>query len=403
LDCDDDLAVLVALALERRGILDLQGISICGGNAPLQHTWPDIHRLLDYAGYNTNETPVYKGYGWRSMQVSWKSSRFYNFWAPDMHDSEEATNALIARSNDSSERGPINIIMLGPVTNLARAITNGLNISGIHHVYLMGGELTGQKLDLNFGSDPAAARVVLESELSTTLIPIQTCGQTCVTQAHLDHYLTDCPSSGMVACALLPKMRQQVKVMPTMVNPRVKKWLLDGGGRWKLSPSLDFGFVPWDVVALLAITHPDELFEEWEYHRVAMMPPCRTQGGDGDGGAFCDNKHSIMQVLEGPLLDHDWDSTTHPWRQRQANNWSDVVRIPHLVKNETQLLDTMFTLLGEIPAAYPEPPPLFWGFLNTATALMAGVVSLLLFVLERRRWCYSLSPPTTTLPVPGQA
>jgi inosine-uridine nucleoside N-ribohydrolase len=324
LDCDDDLAVLVALALERRGIVDLQGISICGGNAPLQHTWPDIHRLLDHAGYNTNETPVYKGYGWRSMQVSWKSSKFYNFWNPDMHDSEEAANALIARSKTSSERGPIDILMLGPPTNLARAITNGLNISGIHHVYLMGGELTGQQLDLNFGSDPAAARVVLESELPTTMIPIQTCGQTCVTQAHLDHYLKnkegDCPNR-LAACALLPKMRQQVKVMPKLVNPRVKKWLLDGrGGRWKVSPHLDFGFVPWDVVALLAITHPDELFEEWEYHRVAV-PSCTTtttegeEGGEPSSSSSCDK---TMQVLEGPL---DWNTE---W---QGTNWSGVVRI----------------------------------------------------------------------------
>jgi hypothetical protein len=53
---------------------------------------------------------------------------------------------------------------------------------------------------------------------------------------------------------------------------------------------------------------------------------------------------------------------------------------PQLVKNETQLVDTMFTLLGEIPAAYPQPPRLFWGFLNTAVALSVGVVSFLLWI-----------------------
>ena len=35
LDCDDDLAILVALALEKQGLIDLQGLSISGGNAPL--------------------------------------------------------------------------------------------------------------------------------------------------------------------------------------------------------------------------------------------------------------------------------------------------------------------------------------------------------------------------------
>jgi inosine-uridine nucleoside N-ribohydrolase len=357
LDCDDDLAVLVALALHRRGILDLRGISVCGGNAPLQHTWPDIHRLLDHAGANQS-IALSKGYGWRSMQVAGKSmpkvvNRFL-----DTDDSQDATNSLIELAQQSAS-SPIKILMLGPPTNLARAIEQGLILSGVHHVFLMGGEMTGQQMDLNFRSDRGAARIVIESELPTTIIPIQTGGQTSVTQSYLDRL--DCPKQAV--CALLPKMKLQVQVMPHLVNPAVQKRFLhedDPNSRWKASPNLDYGFVPWDVVALFAITHPDELFDEWEYHRVAM-PSCST-------GEPCDQ---TMQILED--LGTQWD---------EKKNWSGVVRVPHLVRNETQLLETMFSYLAEIPAAYPEPPPLLNGFLNVAVALCVGFVSFLLWLFR---------------------
>jgi inosine-uridine nucleoside N-ribohydrolase len=357
LDCDDDLAVLVALALHQRGDIDLQGISICGGNAPLAHTWPDIHRLLEYVAMVVNIKPV-KGYGWKSMHVAWKRMKFFDFLTPDMNDSQDATNAFIELSKQETTAS-ISILMLGPNTNLARAIDGGLKTTqaggAIDHVYLMGGELTGQQIDLNFRSDRAAARTVLDSELPTTIIPIQTCGQVTVTQSYVDQL--DCP--GMAACALLPKMKQQVKLMPRLVNQAVKKRFLenDPNSRWKATPNLDYGFVPWDVIALLAISHPDELFDEWEYHRVAI-PPCA-------GLEPCDK---TMKVLENLGPDYN------------VGNWSGIVRVPHQVRNESRLLDTMFSLLNEVPAVHPTPPPLFWGFIGTTAGLAGVTIALLLWI-----------------------
>lgn len=341
LDCDDDLAVLVGLALHRRGIIDLQGISICGGNAPLSHTWPDIHRLLNHAGTSsTDDFAPLKGYGWRSMQVAVKFLRFYNYFMPDVEDSGDASTALIRRSRSKTAE-PINILMLGPVTNLARALQDGLDASGVSHIYLMGGEMTGKQLDLNFRSDRAGARTVIESNIPKTIMTIQTCGQTAVTETFVD--MLDCPS--MAACALLPKMRQQIKLMPKYVNQAVKKRLLGVPERsrgWRASPNLDHGFIPWDIVALLSITHPDE-FDEWEYHRV-KFPPCSA--GEEEP---CDE---TMQIVE------NLGSYFH------GSNWSEIVRTPHVVRNETKLLEMMFSLMGEIPAASPQPH-LSWGLYNS--------------------------------------
>ena len=355
LDCDDDLAILVALALHRRGTINLQGISICGGNAPLSHTWPDIHRLLDHAG-STDITPL-KGYGWRSMQVAVRFLRFYNYVVPDMEDSGDASTALIHRSREKLAV-PINILMLGPVTNLARALQGGLDTAGVSHIYLMGGEMTGQQLDLNFRSDRAGASTVIGSNIPKTIITIQACGQTAVTESFLD--LLDCPS--MAACALLPKMRQQIKLMPKYVNQAVKKRLLvhEQSSRWRASPNLDHGFIPWDIVALLSITHPEE-FDEWEYHRVAIQPCVEEEPS-------CHNEN--MQIVEnlGSYFD--------------GRNWSGVVRTPHLVRNETKLLEMMFSLMGEIPAASPQPP-LFWGFYS---ALFSFVTATIIFLRCLFRW-----------------
>mmetsp|Transcript_15169 Transcript_15169/g.30882 ORF Transcript_15169/g.30882 Transcript_15169/m.30882 type:complete len:382 (-) Transcript_15169:3-1148(-) len=337
LDCDDDLAVLAALALHKRQIISLDGISICGGNAPLFHTWKDILALWKHAdGFQiTNMQPV-KGYGWRSMQVAVSWLSWYNRVRPDEMDSENASIAIIERSRDKS-LDPVHILMLGPPTNLARAIDSDLlDQSGISHVYLMGGELTHQQLDLNFRTDRASARTIIEeSNIPTTVIPIQTCAQTIVTESYLERL--DCPS--VAACALLPKMKQQIKLMPRFVNQAVKKrCTIDGP--WRPSPNLDSGFIPWDLVALLAITHEEE-FIEWKYHRVSI-PPCDDRIGEP-----CD---STM------IINEDFGETF------DGRDWKGVVRIPHKVRDEEKLLDVMFTLLNEVPATSQQPPALFFGF-----------------------------------------
>ena len=50
LDCDDDLALIAAKALAEAGEMEMAGLSICGGNAPLAHTWPHALKLLQTIG-----------------------------------------------------------------------------------------------------------------------------------------------------------------------------------------------------------------------------------------------------------------------------------------------------------------------------------------------------------------
>ena len=147
----------------------------------------------------------------------------------------------------------------------------------------------------------------------------------------------------MAACAILPKMKQQIKLMPRFVNQAVKKRCkLDGGdGRpWVPSPNIDKGFIPWDLVALLTITHEEE-YLEWKYHR-ATIPPC-----DDHIGEPCNSTMIVSDDL-GETFD--------------GSNWSGVVRIPHKVRDEEKLLDLMFALLNEVPATSLQHPTPIWGF-----------------------------------------
>jgi inosine-uridine nucleoside N-ribohydrolase len=351
LDCDDDLAILSSLHLNQtRDGFTLHGLSICGGNAPLDHTWADVHLLLQHAGVKSR-LPTHRGYGWRSMHVSRKVLKWLNAVAPDMVDSDDAADAIIA----ASKQHALTILTLGPTTNVAKAIEKDPTLTDrIDHIYLMGGELTQSRMDLNFVSDRAAARNIVEANVPTTLITIQTCAQTAVTKQIVDNFESKCcPSSA--ACSLLPKMRQQIQIMPHLVNrhvlPKMKKW--------PASQNLPYGFIPWDMVALLAISHP-ELFREWKYHHVSF-PTCQH-------GEPC-NMDMVVQ-------DHYEELDALPG----IFNHSGVVRVPHFVRNETELLQTTFDLLCAIPAHGPRPRMLF-GFMGPVASGIAVTVMFLLWRL----------------------
>ena len=517
LDCDDDLAILVALSVIANSMktnndnqvtsssasnlsVELAGISICGGNAPLAHTWDNIHALWRYIDLNevfgtfsasaaTSKMvrPV-KGCGWQSMQLSQPWLKFLNFVSPDTDDSNDAIDAIvdaITTSGNDSENlfscqqsstctpptttEALTILTLGPPTNVAKAIERiedemkdqqedksssgdacnskrNQNLKNLKHVYMMGGELTSQRLDLNFMTDRGAARKIIEApEVPVTLVPVQLCGQVIVTQKLVDRFESECcarsgdvdghavvdsvvqvpeeeESSGMsprrqqesvaAACAILPKMKQQVHIMPRFVNQAVARRFptldnvhtTDGNDEWLVNnpyharrktwiPSTNLldGFIPWDVIAVLVITHP-ELFNDFEYHRVEF-PTC-------DKGEPCDGTMTIVKDLG-----QSWPfnkSSTGEVTGASGNylNHSGIVRIPHTVRNETALLEIMFELLCQVQATKSatsvgneendhatsvpsphQPPPMKPGFLNhiICTLLLVSIGTLSVF------------------------
>lgn len=411
LDCDDDLAILAVLA-QTLSIpsLRLAGLSICGGNAPLGHTFESINKLWNYIDFDShyltqhsNLHPI-RGYGWQSMQVSRIWLRLMHLMAPDVGDSRDATDAikkaiLGTTTIGSSWESPcsnddLTILTLGPPTNVARAIKqldhDGLlnKQTNLKHVYMMGGELTKGRLDLNFLTDRAAARTIIETPtVPVTLISIQLCAQVIVDKTFIVRFEEEyCSKTSQVgtfgpggedetlqprataaACAILPKMKQQVNLMPKLVNQAVAK-LLPYSERWRASPNLKKGFIPWDVIAVLVVTHP-HLFDNFEYHRVVLA-----------GCAQGEPCNMSMDIIE------DINKFDHPAAGEGFYNYnhSGVVRIPHSVKNETLVLETIYNLLGRIPAVDggKTPPIMMMGFLNQLSGILIVGVILLITV-----WC----------------
>jgi inosine-uridine nucleoside N-ribohydrolase len=360
LDCDDDLAILIAYALHQRELIKLVGMSICGGNAPLRHTWEDALTLWEYAnGYRRTGIKPIKGYGWRSMQVGVTILQFYNIIFQDVIDSDDAAEAISKHASDAAEEQHrlITILSLGPPTNIAAAIQR-LDASQIEHIYLMGGEMTHQELDLNFRTDRASARKVIETNVPKTIIPIQTCAQVAVTEEWIS--TLGCPQrKNMAVCTYLSKMRQQIRLMPLFVNSAVKKRML---ANWEASPNLDRGFIPWDVVALLAITHPEE-FVDWKYYQLSM-PSC-------NGQEPCDGTMTLIEY--GDSFDSD-------------KNWSNMVRIPQKVSNETRLLELMLDLIREIDApSSSRQNRMRWGFTTDFVIVTSMIILFCTSMFVHRR------------------
>ena len=351
LDCDDDLAILASLYLNqtrRDAGWTLAGLSICGGNAPLEHTWADVQLLLSHAG---STMKPHRGHGWRSMHVPWKVLNWLHRLAPDMLDSDDASDAIIV----ASKHVPLTILTLGPTTNLAKALDMDLSLaSRIAHVHVMGGELTHSRMDLNIMSDRSAARTIVNANIHKTFVPIQLCAQIVITEQHVKEFERNCCPTA-AACALLPKMRQQVQLMPQLVNRHVIPKMTNN---WNASENIHHGFIPWDMVALLTISHP-EIFDEWKYH-YASFEKCGS-----DANEPCD----------GTMVVRDYELST-----KNILNYSGVIRVPHIVKNETEFLQVAFEMLCNVPGKESRSPPLLLGFLGPAAT---GLGVVLVFLLWR--------------------
>eukprot|EP00439_Symbiodinium_sp_Y106_P059083 s3398_g8.t1 len=353
LDCDDDLAILAAQGLEAAGEATVAGLSICAGNAPLLHTWENAKTLQSVAKFQWN---LSKGAGWNTMQPAWTSLRMLARCI-DEEESSDAAEAIIRAAAALPARS-LTVLCLGPPSNLARALRRAPWLAErLEMAVLMGGELTHSRLDLNFMTDRAAAREILASSLRTMLVPIQTCAQVAVTPAWLQR-LEQCPPRA-VARRILPKMRLQTWFMPKLVNRRVKAQTLP---ERPTSPGLQSGFIPWDLVALLATSRP-HLFS-WESWAVEL-PSCEL-------GEPCDGTMRSA-LLQSNVSGHD-PFAAFALRTSPAN----AALIPWIRVEEGAVLEQMLELLCSVHGSGPETR-LQLGFvpqLSLAALLILAAIAL---------------------------
>jgi purine nucleosidase len=226
-DVDDALALAVLLGSKD---VDLLGISTVYGDTQLRskiamHICELVHRSVDaYAG---ESLPISGREVWMSG-VEGKNYKDLNRFFPESQDAVEYLVEAI-----SSNPNSIDIIAIGPLTNIARAvqISNDFE-SQVKRVWIMGGDFTQSKVEHNFKCDIDAARIVLESKLPISILDLPNSQKTIIRMQEIEK-IGKAPQLGSLLYS---------EIM-SWIQPRNQDWT-----------------IPHDPIAALALLAP-EFFE----------------------------------------------------------------------------------------------------------------------------------------------
>lgn len=387
LDVDDDLAILNALSLHHHLIIDLLGITITGGNAPIRYTYPNALDLIRHkAGLSEDEIGIYRGGSPLTREIQLKLEKNIG----SLTDSgttipadlaSDATRYLIDTIMNSEEK-TITLLCIGPLTNIASAFLIEPQIAEkIRRVVCMGGTLTdGLPYDLNIRTDPVAAAIIWnDMNCEKIMLPIETCLQAIFGADQLKEVEGKCPKGQdfnvdemPIVCSFLTRLRVQRYLMPWVVNWRY----LDTKRGIPVSTNFRDGFVLWDLVALWAAVRPD-LFANWTHFHANLLP----QGSKNILGFY------------GPQI--EWSSPQSGRRvfgSEELFTYRNEVLMPLKLKNESDLHRLIFDHLW-LPAHTMSSNEIkrrrlsFWCRLGgiPSSLGLAFILCLFPFVLLRRR------------------
>lgn len=165
---DDALAIMMAYAYPRVRVVAL---TIAAGNVGLAHTCRNALKLLDVIGV---DTPVYAGAAEPLVQAAEDAAFVHGQdgfgdigFEPSMRSlqAEHAALAMIRLSHEFN--GQLTFVMLGPLTNLALALSLDPSLpTRVKRLVIMGGAVNGRgnisriPVEFNTGFDPEAAHIV---------------------------------------------------------------------------------------------------------------------------------------------------------------------------------------------------------------------------------------------------
>ncbi|MEG2538956.1 MAG: nucleoside hydrolase [Clostridium sp.] len=220
IDCDpgvdDSLAIYLALSHEG---FDVKAITVVGGNVSLDKTSANALNLVDYLGHDIKVAKGSNGPLVRSLEiadhvhgesgigdVSLKAST-RSFYEKNAYETikEEAIKA----------KGELNIIALGPLTNLAVAIKSYPEIKTlIKGITLMGGAARGGNVtpcaEFNIYVDPEAAKIVYESGIPITQLGLDATHKAFLTGEEVDNMALSMTSDKAINAVKLLKYTQKL-------------------------------------------------------------------------------------------------------------------------------------------------------------------------------------------------
>ena len=257
-DVDDALALAALMGSKE---VDLIGITTVYGDVRLRSAI-----AMHLCSLVNREIPTFAGEGktisGREVWVSGSEGKNYEnltSFTPQITSAVDfLVNAVVSQPKS------IDVIAIGPLTNIARAIQTDLDFEEkVKRVWIMGGDFTQSKVEHNFKCDIDAARIVLESNVPISILDLPSSQKTIIRMEEIEQ-IRNAPALG----ALL-----YTEIM-SWIQPRNQDWT-----------------IPHDPIAALTLLAP-EFFESSPTGKAKI---------DSEGMSFWNESPSGNVVLLNPI------------------------------------------------------------------------------------------------------
>lgn len=179
---DDAVAILCALNAPE---FDIRGITTVAGNIGIATTTRNAGRILALAG--RGDVPVISGASGPLERKGFDVAEIHGedglggvaFPEPIRPPQGSDAAHWLARLLDDLPPQTLDVLALGPLTNLARLVIDRPDAAlRLRRVVAMGGAISergnvGPRAEFNIAADPEAARIVLSAGLPLTLVPLE--------------------------------------------------------------------------------------------------------------------------------------------------------------------------------------------------------------------------------------
>ena len=257
-DVDDALALAALMGSKE---VDLIGITTVYGDVRLRSAI-----AMHLCSLVNREIPTFAGedktISGREVWVSGSEGKNYEnltSFTPQITSAVDfLVNAVVSQPKS------IDVIAIGPLTNIARAIQTNLDfVEKVKRVWIMGGDFTQSRVEHNFKCDIDAARIVLESNVPISILDLPSSQKTIIRMEEIEQ-IRNAPALG----ALL------YSEIMSWIQPRNQDWT-----------------IPHDPIAALTLLAP-EFFESSPTGKAKI---------DSEGMSFWNESPSGNVVLLNPI------------------------------------------------------------------------------------------------------
>lgn len=177
--CDDMLAIVLMASAP---LVDILAVTTVAGNVPIQKTTNNARHILDFIG--KGDVPVYSGH----VQPLRREASYASVHGPsglgDVVVADQvildgtAVDQIIRLVQENPSE--VTLLMLGPQTNIAKALQKAPEIMKLAKAFVMMGgafNVPGNHngAEFNMGFDPDASSIVSRFPIPKTYIPLDLC------------------------------------------------------------------------------------------------------------------------------------------------------------------------------------------------------------------------------------